>query len=164
MRTTPQLYYDVFVLPNLHDYETDPTIARAYNAAATASYLADVTLEFYKKNDPTSQIAQFGSIGDFVEHLTERENYFRIIRSVATVYRHLYNTDSKYNLPSPGPERIVVPAIDSELVKPDGVLDIIFRRPRDGMEFSLNVALKAVIEKMWPNVLPPEDKVPNWLS
>jgi hypothetical protein len=158
MRTTPRVYYNLFVAPNLYDYLDAPSINRAYNASATASFLADVMYAFYKRND-TSKISRWPSKRAFLDDLRRREKSFVIIRSIATVYRHLYTEDTQYELPSPGPERIVVPALNAEIEELDGGqrYDIIFRRRSDGTEVSLTEALNAVINKMWPAVLPPED-------
>jgi hypothetical protein len=158
MRTTPHVYYNLFVAPNLYDYLEAPSINRAYNASATASYLADVMYAFYGRNDP-NKISQWGSKRAFLDDLRRREKSFVIIRSIATVYRHLYTEDTQYEVPSPGPERIVVPALNAEIEGRDGGqrYDIIFRRRSDGTEVSLTEALNAVINKMWPAVLPRED-------
>jgi hypothetical protein len=57
-------------LSNLDDYLCDPNIPRAYNAAATTSFLADVMWAFYGRNDK-SKIAKWPSFLAFLTDLVD---------------------------------------------------------------------------------------------
>jgi hypothetical protein len=152
-RTTPRSYYYLFVTPNLYDYLEMPSdIRRGFNASVSAYQLTDIMWGFYKRID-RSKLSQWRNKDSFKKDLGKREPFYLTIQSVATAYKHLY-TEGSYEVPSPGPARIIVPKEDTELESQQG--DVIMRR-RNGSEFSLTAALTAVVEKLWPDVLPTED-------
>lgn len=65
---------------------------RAFNAAVSASHLADHYHAFFERNDP-SRIAKFKTIGAFVEHISRcTHGAFRDIRSISNAYKHLYTS------------------------------------------------------------------------
>ena len=50
---TPEEYYEAFSLGNYEDYEENlGCVRRAFNAAISASHLADHYFNYYKKQDP----------------------------------------------------------------------------------------------------------------
>ena len=157
-RTTPRSYYELFVVPNLHDYLDDPTVIhRGFNASVSAFQLADIMWGFYRRTD-RNKLSQWPNKGAFLADLGRREPFFVTIQSVATAYKHLY-TESSYEVPSPGPARVSEPSDDTELEfleRGTQKGDVIVRR-RNGSEFSLTAALTAVVDKLWPSVLPEEN-------
>lgn len=88
---TPDEYFNAFVEDNFVDYADNPgSVRRAFNAAVSASHLADHYFEFNRKNHP-GRVSQFKSLGDFVEFICERtDGAFRDIRSISNAYKHLY--------------------------------------------------------------------------
>ena len=94
MGMTPEEFFDSFVQGNLEDCQEDPgSVRRAFNAAISASHLADHWHTFYQRHNPPL-VAGFKDIGSFVEHLTQATSgAFRDVRSVANAYKHRY-TDS----------------------------------------------------------------------
>jgi len=60
---TPDAYFEAFVQDNYSDYVENPgSVRRAFNAAVSASHLADHYFEYYKKNDP-ERVKDFQSLG-----------------------------------------------------------------------------------------------------
>ena len=94
MGMTPREFFESFVEGNLEDCQDDPgSVRRAFNAAISASHLADHWLMFNQRHSPRL-VAAFKDIGAFVEHLSQATSGdFRDVRSVANAYKHLY-TDS----------------------------------------------------------------------
>jgi len=160
-RTTPRLYYERLVVPNFEDYLEMPSDIRlGFNTVLPAFQLSEVMYIFYQDED-ASKIAQWPDATDFKKHLTDREPYFLTIQSLATAYKHLRLTNALYEVGSPGALwSLTLPRENFDLEsswsdeRPRG--DVIVQR-RDGTRASLTAALTAVIEKLWPSVLPPED-------
>ena len=100
MGMTPEEYLESFVEGNRSDCHDDPgCVRRAFNAAVSASHLADHFFTFNKRHAPEI-VSAFNSIGTYVEHLSLKTNgAFRDIRSIANAYKHLY-TDSESSLDS----------------------------------------------------------------
>ena len=88
---TPEEFLESFVEGNRFDCHGDPgCVRRAFNAAISASHLADQFHSFNKRHNP-ALVANFQNIGSYVEYLTKRTNgAFRDIRSIANAYTHLY--------------------------------------------------------------------------
>lgn len=156
-RTTPKSYYELFVEPNFRDYLQQPDDVRlAFNASLTAFQLRDITYFFYKKNAP-SKISKWSNVTDFQVYLVEREPLFQTIQSVATVFKHLHTYEtSYYELGSPGAlYGLKAVGADIELRsdwETSGTGDVLARR-LDGTVVSMTLALKAVVDSMWPDVL-----------
>lgn len=93
MGMTPENFFEAFVLGNYEDYKQHPgCIRRAFNAAVSASHLADHYFEYYRASD-SSQVKNFKSIGSYVKYLSEiTAGCFRDIRSIANAYKHLYTS------------------------------------------------------------------------
>jgi hypothetical protein len=91
MGMTPSQYFESFVEGNLGDCHADPgCVRRAFNAAVSASHLADHFHTFNSRNNPQT-VAAFPSIGQYVEYLTNKTGgAFRDIRSISNAYKHLY--------------------------------------------------------------------------
>ncbi len=98
MGMTPDDFFEDFVKGNYEDYQFNPgSIRHAFNAALSASHLADQYLEYYRKNDP-SKVGSFKGkkIGAFVEYLSKNtKGCFLDIWSISLAYKHLY-TSNKY--------------------------------------------------------------------
>ena len=85
---TPEQYFEAFVHGNYEDYVNNQgCVRRAFNAAISASHMADHWFEYSKRHDP-SKISQFSKIGDLVSHISSNTNgYFKDIRSIANAYK-----------------------------------------------------------------------------
>ena len=102
MGMTPDAFFEAFVQDNYFDYVENPgSVRRAFNAAVSASHLADHYFEYYKKKDP-ERLKDFSSLGKFVEFLcTRTDGAFRDVRSIANAYKHLYtNVDPQKSVHS----------------------------------------------------------------
>ncbi len=91
MGMTPYSFFEAFVEGNALDCHEDPgDVRRAFNAAVSASHVADQYLQYCKRHKPDA-VSRFQNIGEFVEHLcNETGGAFRDIRSIANAYKHLY--------------------------------------------------------------------------
>ncbi len=94
MGTRPEEFFESFVLGNFEDFSANPgCVRRAFNAAVSASHLADHFLSFNARHDP-HLVNGFRTIGTLTEHISSRTGgAFRDIRSISNAYKHLY-TDS----------------------------------------------------------------------
>lgn len=92
---TPEEYFESFVLGNYEDCQQNTGCVRhAFNAAISASHLADHYFTYNQKYDPT-KVRSFKKIGDFIEHLSNKTTgCFRDIRSISNVYKHLYESNN----------------------------------------------------------------------
>jgi len=108
MGMTPEEFLKAFVLGNYEDcLQYTGCVRRAFNAAVSASHLADHYFTYYKKHDQ-SKVKSFNKIGDFVEYLSNNtKGCFRDIRSISNAYKHLYT--------SKDPEKAVYSTISSTL-------------------------------------------------
>jgi hypothetical protein len=157
MATTPNSYYELFVVPNLEDYLKEPdNIRLGFNACVSAYQLGDIVYAYWTRHDP-SKIVQWRELKHLHRELVRREPMFLTVQSVATVYKHLHGRNSFYEVGSPGALwSLKFPSIKTEFKSewddehPKG--DVIVRR-RNGSEVSLTAALNAVIYKLWPAVL-----------
>ncbi len=93
MGMTPYQFFESFVEGNYYDFLENPgCVRRAFNAAVSASHLADHYFTYFEVHDP-SKISGFKHIGDFVEHLSgQTKGSFRDIRSISNAYKHLYTS------------------------------------------------------------------------
>jgi hypothetical protein len=160
MRTTPRSFYELFVQPNYWDYEETPDdVRRGFNAALSAFQLADVFYAFYSREEP-EVVRHWPKLKDFHIHLSQIEPHFRTVQSVATVYKHLYATGGHYEVGSPGAVwGVSIPNEEIELESEwrGSEADVLVKR-RDGTTVSLTLALRKVVDEMWPGVLPNEDR------
>jgi len=68
-----------------------------FNAAVSASHLADHYFTYWKKHDQ-SKVKGFKTLGEFVEDLsTNTDGCFRDIRSISNAYKHLYTSIDRKN-------------------------------------------------------------------
>jgi len=98
MGMTPTQFFESFVEGNQLDCEENPgCVRRAFNAAVSASHLADHYFEFNRRENPDA-VKHFPNIGKFVEHVSNQTSgAFRDVRSIANAYKHLYtDADSKH--------------------------------------------------------------------
>lgn len=91
MGMTPVEYFDAFVVGNWADCGAHPgCIRRAFNAAVSASHLADHYFAFHARYHP-ERVASFPLLRFLVEHVSEQTGgAFRDVRSIANAYKHLY--------------------------------------------------------------------------
>ncbi|MCX6238413.1 MAG: hypothetical protein NTY07_12795 [Bacteroidia bacterium] len=94
MGMTPEDFFESFVIGNYEDCQQHTgCVRRAFNAAVSASHLADHYFTYNKNHNP-SKVNSFNTIGDFVEHLSKNTSgCFRDIRSISNVYKHLYESN-----------------------------------------------------------------------
>lgn len=148
---TPDQFFEAFVQGNYDDYfNHQDCIRRAFNAAISASHMADHWFEYYKRHDP-SRISQFNCIGDVVNHISSNTNgYFKDIRSIANAYKHLYTgahqRHSQYStISSAGTIEVIhiTSGNIQEITKVDS--KIVFTR-KSGQQESFLCALRAVVQ------------------
>jgi hypothetical protein len=144
-----------FVEGNLADCQEDPgSVRRAFDAAISASHLADHWLTFNQRHNPGA-VAAFKDIGPFVEHLSRSTSgAFRDTRSVANAYKHLYTDSSSMHgahstIDSSGAIAGVEQLGGSEIVKveehyEDASSKVVFTR-RDGTTVDFLPALEQVV-------------------
>jgi len=91
MGMTPSEYYTAFVLGNQEDCIANPhCLRRAFNAAVSASHLADHYFAYNARHKPELASAYANNTA-FVKHVVAAtEGAFRDIRSVSNAYKHLY--------------------------------------------------------------------------
>jgi hypothetical protein len=91
MGMTPDEFLESFVEGNRSDCREAPgDVRRAFNAAVSASHLADQYFNYCERHNPKA-VSAFGNLGAFVSHLRLRTNgAFTDIRSVSNAYKHLY--------------------------------------------------------------------------
>ncbi len=94
MGMTPEQYFEAFVDPNRLDcHEMPGDIRRAFNAAVSASHLADQYFEFNKRHNP-ERIVSYSKRSDFIAFLVDQtDGKFQDIRSMSNAYKHLYNAN-----------------------------------------------------------------------
>lgn len=93
MGMTPDQFFEAFVRGNYEDCQQHPgCVRRAFNAAVSASHLANHYFAYYQRHDQ-SRVKSFKKIGDFVEYLSNATGgRFRDIRSISNAYKHLYTS------------------------------------------------------------------------
>ena len=114
MGMTPYQFFEAFVEGNYEDCCQHPgCVRRAFNAAVSASHLADQYFIYFEVHDP-SKIKGFKNIGEFVEHLSkETGGCFRDIRSISNAYKHLYTCrDPKKAVHSSVPSTLSIESIE----------------------------------------------------
>ncbi len=156
MGMTPWEFFESFVEGNLEDCREDPgSVRRAFNAAISASHMADHWLTFNQRHNPTV-VAAFRDVGSFVEHLSQATSgAFRDVRSVANAYKHLYtDSSSKHGAYSAIDSSGAITSVDqlggSDLVKVeeqygDTSSKAVFAR-RDGSTLDFLPVLEKVVE------------------
>lgn len=161
MGMTPDDFFEVFVQGNYEDYLSNiGGIRQAFNAAISASHMADQYLTYYKKHDP-SKVKSFNRIGDFVEYLSSNTNdCFRDIRSISNAYKHLYTSDDPktavhWTISSPGAiESIsfldkkseIKEIIEESMVDSDYIKSKVVYTRKDGQKFDFLPTLETVIK------------------
>jgi len=163
MGMTPKDFFDAFVIGNYDDFLENPgSVRRAFNAAISASHLADHYFDFYKINDPTK--IPFANKGKFIEFLIQNTNgCFKDIRSIANAYKHLYTlTDPRHaihsSVSSTGAiERITMDYDSAEFteVAEEPVKEKVIFTRKDGKQLDFSPTLEAVIH-YWGDVMDKE--------
>lgn len=166
MGMTPHDFLFAFVEGNHDDCVKDPgCVRRAFNAAVSASHLADHYWKYHRRHTP-KLVAKFKTLHDYVEHITkETDQHFQDIRSIANAYKHLYEDTSRnrgkanyWSVSSAGSidyvtfERKSSPlkSIESDYSSAESMspeFKVIFHR-RDGTQHDFLPALERVI-KFW---------------
>jgi hypothetical protein len=157
-RTTPRSYYEHFVVPSLEDYLEQPDDVRlGFNASVPAFHLADIMFSFYKGRG-RSRMARWRKLSDLHKYLSRREPHFLTVQSVATVFKHLrpHSGNTFLEVGSPGGVSSIKFASGTELNAWHGRRGDVIVRRRNGTKVSLTAALNAVVNDLWPAVLPEE--------
>jgi hypothetical protein len=96
MGMAPPDFLTAFVEGNYDDCVENPgCLRRAFNAAVSASHLADHYYEYHQRHNP-QRLAQYPTLRPFVEYVVERTNQrFKDIRSISNAYKHLYENKRK---------------------------------------------------------------------
>lgn len=152
---TPQQYLEAFVEGNYYDFESNPgCVRRAFNAAVSASHLADHCFAFYGRHDP-SRISAYPKIGNYVGFISLSTNgYFQDIRSIANAYKHLYtgidpNKAQYSSISSAGTiETIQLHGAEIEEVREDysDQSSLVIYTTKSGQQKQFMTALKTVVE------------------
>ncbi|MCX7557381.1 hypothetical protein OS187_11240 [Xanthomonadaceae bacterium JHOS43] len=159
---TPFEFLESFVQGNLADCQENPgSVRRAFNAAVSASQLADHWYTYSKRHNP-HLVASFKDLGSYVEHLCqETSGAFREVRSVANAYKHLYtDVSSKFggysSVDSTGAIEAVMQLDESnlEMVSEDyqATPSVVVVTRRDGSKLEFLPALEKVVEYWWANI------------
>lgn len=154
MGMTPKEFFESFVEGNLEDCRENPgSVRRAFNAAISASHLADQWYTFNLRHNPLL-VTGFKEIGQFVEYLSkETSGAFRDVRSIANAYKHLYtDVDSLYGKHSVIDSSGAIDLVeidDSELVRAEkeyggSSSKVVFTR-RDGSTLDFLPVLEKVV-------------------
>ncbi|HEY2987609.1 MAG TPA: hypothetical protein VGL11_07775 [Candidatus Binatia bacterium] len=157
MGMTPTQYFESFVEGNAFDcHEYPGCVRRAFNAAVSASHLADHGFN-YSQRHMTGFAMQFPTLGDYLDYLSQQTNgAFKDIRSIANAYKHLYtSTDQKKAVHSSVSSAGAIVSVDLTEIDADfaslsedydgSTLAVIFTR-KDGSKSAFLPALDAVIE------------------
>lgn len=164
MQMTPDDYFELFVQGNYEDYQLNiGSIRQAFNAAVSASHLADHYFKYNKKYNP-SKVNSYKSIGDFAEYLcTKTKDCFRDIRSISNAYKHLYTLDDPKavhtTVSSPGAiesitflnKKSEIKEIKEEWTEDLNTSKVVFTRI-DGQQIDFLSTLETVI-KFWEELL-----------
>ena len=174
MGMTPDAFFAAFVEDNFVDYADNPgSIRRAFNAAVSASHLADHYFEFNRKHHP-ERVRQFESLGEFVEFICDKtDGAFRDVRSISNAYKHLYtDVNPRHAVHSSVASTGAVDCITFDYEDPDlselreieehyeageSGTKVIYRR-KDGRKLELLPVLEKVVE-FWRDFLHAE-----WLA
>lgn len=164
MGMTPYEFMDAFVVGNYEEFRDQPDcVRRGFNAAVSASHMADHYYEYMKRHDP-AKVSQFKSDSNYIECLYQSPGEcFKDVRGIANAYKHLY-TKSSCSISSAGSidlvefeiEGISVKAIEQNWVSspdvngPDST-KVIYRR-RNGTQGNLLDALTQV-QDYWHSIL-----------
>ena len=159
MTTTPNSFYNAFVVLNLEDYlETPDDVRKGFNASVAAYQLADI-FWFYTtetRKDPLAR-KRWPKVNQLHIELGKKEPLFITIQSVATVYKHFQSWGGHIEVASPGALwSLSVPRTRIKIEAGESRDDVMVRRTHGRSEVSLTAALKAVVYGLWPSVLPPE--------
>jgi hypothetical protein len=80
--TTPQSFYEMFVVPNFDDYLKEPDNIRLASMRASRRFqLADILYAFYRRRR-ASKIAQWPKPKDLKKELCRREPCFSLCRAL----------------------------------------------------------------------------------
>jgi len=148
---TPDQYFEAFVQGNYDDYiENKGCVRRAFNAALSASHMADHYFLYYKSHN-SSKVSQFKTIGIFVNHISNNTNeYFKDIRSIANAYKHLYTGHNpKYSqyssISSAGTIEAVKLTGGNIKNVGEGISKVVYTR-KSGQQFDFFPALEVVVQ------------------
>ena len=160
MRMTPEDYFDSFVKENYDDYWANKgSIRLAFNAAVSASHMADHYYYYNKKYD-LLKVKSFNRLRDFINFLSvETNDCFRDIWSISNAYKHLYATNIYVTITSPGAiERISfldpkseIKDLSSNLIESQNDEKIVYTR-KDGTQIDFLPTLETVI-KYWAKLI-----------
>lgn len=100
--TTPHNYFQDFVLTNLEDFQESPSCLHlGFNVCVPAYHLSEVIYEYYSKHDK-SVVAPFNKFSEYRDHLRNTHASFKIIDDITQAYKHLYPTNVRHEMDSPG--------------------------------------------------------------
>jgi len=160
MRMTPDDFFEIFVKGNYEDYQLNVgCIRQAFNAAVSASHLADQYFWYYKKYDQ-AKVKPFEKLIDFRKYLSENTNdCFRDIWSISNAYKHLYVSDLVSTITSPGAiesisfldKKSEIKKIQEDWTVASNSSKVVFTR-KNGQQSDFLPTLETVI-KFWEELL-----------
>lgn len=152
MGMTPGDFLWAFVDGNYYDFEENrDSVRHGFNAALAAFSLADHVINYYKRKNP-SMLGCFEKKKDYYEFLTNKCPSFRDVRSVANVYKHLYQQQTTSSIASTGSIEVLSASrmtveVNWDIEESGGQGEVCFRT-KDGQTKKLMPAIEDVIE-MW---------------
>jgi hypothetical protein len=168
MGMTPDGFYLSFVLGNYSDFQDQPDCLRCgFNAAVAASHMADHIWWYSKRHDP-ARISCFPERTDYLEYVNQRTNgFFRDIRGIANVYKHLYDDkDLRATIGSGGDIEAVTRKTGTirEVAYGDGEgtdrVTVVYRR-KTGKRFELLPVLTKIVDFWSKEIDPIDDETPT---
>lgn len=160
MGMSPDDYLRSFVQGNLADCEADPScVRRAFNAAVSASHMADHYYHYHKRRNP-ERLSHFANKKEFLAQVEkDTSGAFNDIRSISNAYKHLYVTRTESSVDSAGRiESVTYEKGESRKLTTIGLdfeakqeLRVIFTR-KDGSTHDFLKTLGAVVD-YWENLV-----------
>lgn len=163
MGMKPDQFFESFVLGNYEDCINNPGCVRcAFNAAVSASHLADHYYNYHKRSNPSLMVS-FNTLGDFVGYISKSTNdCFKDIRSISNAYKHLYtSTDPKKEVYSSISSAGTIESIDFEEIdelithiSEDYTKSRVVYTRKDGKKIEFLSTLKEVVD-FWGKIIYP---------
>jgi hypothetical protein len=148
-------FFESIVEGNSSDSREHPgCVRRAFNAAVSASHMADHNWE-YSRRQRSGSASRFVNVNDYVQHLAEQTGgAFRDVRSIANAYKHLYSKRTDSTVSSAGAiVSVDLTDVDDQLVSISEEYEapgtafgsVVFTR-KDGSKAAFSSVLDVILE------------------
>lgn len=153
---TPDEFFEGFVLEDHGDWKNEPhSIRKAFHSAVSAFHLADHYFRYYKRRNQNFS-TKYSTLDSYQNALKHRTPSFKVIRDMATAYKHLYPEGNCSILSGGsiewityGNQKIVQAFLDSD--GHEHIDGIVIRR-KDSSVVDFTAAIEDVIE-MWRKIM-----------